>query len=163
MVGIYLVFDKNFNGHLDRHADVVLAWCCYFIRLCRGADVKQFCVWIFTIVFSSITWALGTILCTKKADRPAGQSYFSMGLQMLLSGSVLSLVLWMGGQFTTIDRDIGWGLGGIGYLTLFGSLVPVRLLLYALKHFAGRTSVYLCGCQSDRSLVHRSLYHGVRP
>ncbi|MFN8320969.1 MAG: EamA family transporter [Saprospiraceae bacterium] len=109
----------------------------------QGADVKGNFVFGFLLsVFSSITWALGTIYTKRQADRQVNP-YFSIGLQMLLSGSVLSLVLWMGGQFTPLTEIPVGVWGGIGYLTLFGSLIAFSCFLYALKHLpAEQVSIY---------------------
>lgn len=114
-----------------------------FFPSLQGADVKGNFVFGFLLsVFSSITWALGTIYTKRQADRQVNP-YFSIGLQMLLSGSVLSVVLWMGGQFTPL-AEIPMGVwGGIGYLTLFGSLIAFSCFLYALKHLpAEQVSIY---------------------
>ncbi|MBK7787645.1 MAG: EamA family transporter [Saprospiraceae bacterium] len=94
-----------------------------FFPSLQGADVKGNFVFGFLLsVFSSITWALGTIYTKRQADRQVNP-YFSIGLQMLLSGSVLCVVLWMGGQFTPLAEIPAGVWGGIGYLTLFGSLI----------------------------------------
>lgn len=108
-----------------------------------GADVKGNFVFGFALsVFSSITWALGTIYTKRQADRKVNP-YFSIGLQMLLSGSVLCLVLYMGGQFTPLQAIPAGVWGGIGYLTLVGSLIAFSCFLYALKHLpAEQVSIY---------------------
>jgi drug/metabolite transporter (DMT)-like permease len=120
-----------------------LGWSLYFFHPFKGADVKGNFVFGFLLsVFSSITWALGTIYTKKQADRQVNP-YFSIGLQMLLSGSVLSVVLWMGGQFTPLAEIPAGVWGGIGYLTLFGSLIAFSCFLYALKHLpAEQVSIY---------------------
>ena len=114
-----------------------------FFPSLQGADVKgNFLFGFLLSVFSSITWALGTIYTKRQADRQVNP-YFSIGLQMLLSGSVLCVVLWMGGQFTPLTEIPAGVWGGIGYLTLFGSLIAFSCFLYALKHLpAEQVSIY---------------------
>ncbi|MBK8701318.1 MAG: EamA family transporter [Saprospiraceae bacterium] len=93
-------------------------------------------------VFSTITWALGTIY-TKRQTGQQVNPYFSIGLQMLLSGLSLSFFLEGTGNFTPI-ADITLNVWvGIGYLTLFGSLIAFSCFLYALKHLpAEQVSIY---------------------
>ena len=108
-----------------------------------GADIKGNFVFGFGLsVFSTITWALGTIY-TKKQTTKSIDPYFSIGLQMLISGFTLSIVLLFNGNFTPI-QNISLNVWlGISYLTLFGSLIAFSCFLYALKNLpAEQVSIY---------------------
>lgn len=114
-----------------------------FFPSLQGADVKGNFVFGFAIsVFSSITWALGTIYTKRQADRQVNP-YFSIGLQMLISGSALSMVLNAAGEFTPLAEIPLPVWAGIGYLILVGSLIAFICFLYALKHLpTEQVSIY---------------------
>lgn len=92
------------------------------------------------------TWAFGTLYTKKHAT--GYNPYFSLGLQMLISGIFLLLLTKTGSQFT-IDgangpkqvipflpfTEIPWeSWAAIGYLALFGSITAFVCYLYALQN-----------------------------
>lgn len=87
------------------------------------------------------SWAFGTIY-TKKNAR-AFNPYFSFGLQMVISGTVIILVC----EPTNLSiplTEIPWqSWAAIGYLVVFSSVLTFIAYLYALQHLsAEQTSVY---------------------
>ena len=83
---------------------------------------------------ASWTWALGTIF-TKREARDFNP-YFSLGLQMFLSGLVL-----LGASYTTGKvvplTEIPWqSWTAITYLVLFGSVIAFVAYLYSLQHLS---------------------------
>lgn len=102
------------------------------------------------------TWAFATIYTKKQAA--SFNPYFSLGLQMLISGTLLLVLTKTGSQVMVSD-----GLGGthsmipfisftsipweswtaIGFLVLFGSLTAFICYLYALQNLpTGQASIY---------------------
>jgi len=101
---------------------------------------------IFLSVFATLTWAFGTIYTKRQAT--GFNPYFSLGLQMLISGTIL--------LFTTRSlsnaglpvflplAEIPWQAWmAIMYLVIFGSVVAFGAYLYALQNLsAEQTSIY---------------------
>ena len=96
---------------------------------------------IFISLLASLTWAIATIYTKKQAAR--FNPYFSIGLQMLISGALLYLISLFSGRVIAI-RDIPWqSWAGIGYLALVGSALSYFAYLYALQRLpAGQVSIY---------------------
>lgn len=83
---------------------------------------------------STWSWAIGTLYTKKQAAN--FNPYFSLGLQMLISGAVL-----MGGTFITGNAipftEIPWqAWAAIGYLVVFGSVVAFIAYIYALQNLS---------------------------
>jgi drug/metabolite transporter (DMT)-like permease len=93
-------------------------------------------------IFSSMTWALGNIY-TKRQNTHDVNPYFSLSLQMLISGSIITVILSGTHQLTpwsSIPVNV-WA--SIMYLVIAGSLVAYSCFLYALKFLpAEQVSVY---------------------
>lgn len=96
------------------------------------------------ILFSVIatwTWAIATLYTKKQAVR--FNPYFSLGLQMLISGVCLFSFTHINGTaipFTAIPWQ-SWA--SIGYLVIFGSLLAFICYLYALQNLpTEQASVY---------------------
>jgi drug/metabolite transporter (DMT)-like permease len=92
------------------------------------------------------TWAFGTLYTKKKAA--SFNPYFSLGLQMLISGIFL-MILTKATHSDTINSflplaDIPWRAWlAIGYLVIFGSLIAFVAYLYALQNLpTAQASVY---------------------
>ncbi len=91
----------------------------------------QFLFGIFLSVVATWTWAFGTLYTKKHAQ--GFNPYFSLGLQMLLSGIFLYLISFITGQsipFTTIPWQ---SRAAIAYLVGFGSVISFMAYLYALQ------------------------------
>ncbi len=81
---------------------------------------------------ASWTWAFGTLYTKKQAT--AFNPYFSLGLQMLMSGIASTIVAVSTGNAIPV-ADIPWQSWlSIGYLATFGSVISFIAYLYALQH-----------------------------
>ena len=92
-------------------------------------------------VIASWTWALGTLYTKSQATR--FNPYFSIGLQMVISGIIMSSIASATGNTVPI-ADIPWqSWAAIGYLVLFGSVISFIAYLYSLQHLpTAQASVY---------------------
>lgn len=90
---------------------------------------------------ASWTWAFGTLYTKKQAA--AFNPYFSLGLQMLISGILTSMIAY--GTGTTVSlTDIPWqSWTAISYLATFGSVISFIAYLYALQNLpTEQVSIY---------------------
>lgn len=80
----------------------------------------------------TISWALGTTYT--KEHSSSFNPYFSLGLQMLISGSSLLIVSKSTGNFLSFP-EIPWQSWlSLAYLVVFGSVISFIAYLYALQH-----------------------------
>jgi drug/metabolite transporter (DMT)-like permease len=106
--------------------------CVIFYEHLHHLANPSFRLGIFISVASTWSWAFGTLYTKKQAAN--FNPYFSLGLQLLLSGLVL-----LGGLSATGNtmplRVIPWqSWAAIAYLVLFGSVVAFAAFLYALQN-----------------------------
>jgi len=98
----------------------------------------------FGIILSLVatwTWAFGT-LYTKKQARNFNP-YFSLGLQMLISGIFLSVFTNLTGNAVPIILIPWQSWAAISYLVIFGSVISFIAYLYALQNLsAEQASLY---------------------
>lgn len=96
-------------------------------------------------VIATWTWAFGTLYTKKQAAN--FNPYFSLGLQMLISGIALTIFT----NFITTPNikaipvfDIPWqSWAAIGYLVIFGSVMAFVAYLYALQNLpTEQASIY---------------------
>jgi len=83
-------------------------------------------------VAATISWALGTLYTKKKAG--SFNPYFSVGLQMVISGLVLSGIAELSGAtipFANIPAEAWWA---ILYLVIVGSVLTFIAYIYSLQH-----------------------------
>jgi drug/metabolite transporter (DMT)-like permease len=96
---------------------------------------------IFLSLFSTFTWAFGTMYTRKKAA--SFNPYFSLGLQMVISSILLLAFTGATGtgiNITAIPANSWWA---IGYLTIIGSVLTFIAFIYALQHLPAHiSSVY---------------------
>lgn len=110
------------------------------LKYSRYEENFLFGLWL-TIV-STATWALGTIY-TKIQTEQDVDPYFSIGLQMLISGVALTTFQILFGHYTPIADITGHVWMGILYLVIAGSLISFSCFIYALKNLpAEQVSVY---------------------
>jgi drug/metabolite transporter (DMT)-like permease len=99
---------------------------------------------VFGIILSFIaiwSWAFGTIYTKKQAK--TFNPYFSLGWQMVLSGSFLMLVAKVTGYSIPISEIPLSSWIPIAYLVVFGSVISFIAYLYALQRLsAEQASVY---------------------
>lgn len=90
---------------------------------------------------ASWTWAFGTLYTKQQAA--AFNPYFSLGLQMLISGILTSLIAGISGQTIPV-QDIPWqSWTAIAYLATFGSVISFIAYLYALQNLpTEQASIY---------------------
>jgi drug/metabolite transporter (DMT)-like permease len=92
-------------------------------------------------LLASLTWAFATLYTKQQALR--FNAYFSIGLQMLISGVLLYVISLVTGKMMPV-QNIPWqSWAGIGYLALIGSVLSFFAYLYALQHLpTGQVSIY---------------------
>jgi len=92
-------------------------------------------------VTASITWAFGTLYTKQKAS--GFNPYFSLGLQMAISGIVLYIISSSSGINIPISEIPRASWLAIIYLVIFSSILTFVAYLYALQHLpASRVSIY---------------------
>ncbi|MFI5154239.1 MAG: DMT family transporter [Chitinophagales bacterium] len=96
---------------------------------------------IFISLTASVTWASGTLYTRRKARE--FNPYFSIGLQMVISGIGLFLVSYITGLTVPVGQIPWQSWASIGYLVIFGSVISFVAYLYALQHLPiGQLSIY---------------------
>jgi drug/metabolite transporter (DMT)-like permease len=98
----------------------------------------------FGIILSLIatwTWAFGTLYTKKQAAN--FNPYFSLGLQMVISGAFLSVLTNLTHQAIPLTAIPWQSWAAMGYLVVFGSVISFIAYLYALQNLsAEQTSLY---------------------
>jgi drug/metabolite transporter (DMT)-like permease len=93
-------------------------------------------------IFSTITWSIGTIY-TKNQTQTNVNPYFSMALQMIISGVTITSVLMASDIYVPLHSIKLEVYLGILYLTILGSILAYSCFLYALKNLpAEQVSIY---------------------
>lgn len=92
----------------------------------------QFRFGIFLSLASTWSWALGTIYTKKHAV--AFNPYFSLGLQMGISGLALIIITNLTGTAVPISQIPAPSWLAIAYLVIFGSILSFIAYLYALQN-----------------------------
>jgi drug/metabolite transporter (DMT)-like permease len=92
-------------------------------------------------LIGSFSWTLGTIYT--KAKAPEFNPYFSIGLQMFISGVFLCVLNALAGQHMALS-EIPWqSWTAISYLVVIGSVITFAAYLYALQNLPTQlVSVY---------------------
>jgi drug/metabolite transporter (DMT)-like permease len=92
-------------------------------------------------LFATWTWAVGTLYTKKHAA--SFNPYFSLGLQMTISGVVLCGTVAATGDAVSLQAIPWQSWAAIGYLTVFSSIVSFVAYLYALQHLpTAQVSLY---------------------
>ncbi len=90
---------------------------------------------------ATVTWAFGTLYTKKQAVH--FNPYFSLGLQMLISGTCLFTITNLTGHSVPVIQIPWQSWAAIAYLVIFGSLIAFVCYLYALQHLpTEQASVY---------------------
>lgn len=101
---------------------------------------------IFISLAATWTWAFGTLYTKKKAA--SFNPYFSLGLQMVISGFILLVFTQIANtpanKLAIPFSKIPWqSWASVGYLVLFGSLLSFIAYIYALKNLpTEQASIY---------------------
>lgn len=98
----------------------------------------QFRFGILLSLASTWSWAFGTIYTKKHAT--GFNPYFSMGLQMLLSGLLLTVVTYATGNCIPMAAITWQSWSAIAYLVVFGSVTGFIAFVYALQHLSTEQS-----------------------
>lgn len=96
---------------------------------------------IFVSLIATWSWAFGTLYTKQQALE--FNPYFSLGLQMVISGVVVYGISTVSGQNIPIS-EIPWQSWlSMGYLAVFGSVISFIAYLYALQRLPiGQVSIY---------------------
>ena len=120
--------------------------CVIFYEHLRDFIDPGFTFGIIISLIATWTWAFGTIYTKQQAVN--FNPYFSLGLQMLISGLGLLTGTWLFDSASVNSfiplHTIPWQSWlSISYLVLFGSLISFIAYLYALQHLpTGQASLY---------------------
>ncbi|MGH2553421.1 MAG: DMT family transporter, partial [Chitinophagaceae bacterium] len=103
--------------------------------------IADFRFGILLSLIATWTWAFATLYTKKQAAH--FNPYFSLGLQMLISGITLFTFTNITGNAIPLTQIAWQSWVAIGYLILFGSLIAFICYLYALQNLpTGQASVY---------------------
>jgi drug/metabolite transporter (DMT)-like permease len=90
---------------------------------------------------ASWSWAFGTMYTKDQAK--AFNPYFSLGIQMLVSGIVLTIICESTGMSVPLSAVPWQSWLSIAYLVVFGSVISFIAYLYALQHLSTQqASIY---------------------
>jgi drug/metabolite transporter (DMT)-like permease len=135
---LWVVIISLFKG--ERIASLAIKGICVcFIGICivfydyLGDFLRpDFRFGIFLSVTATLTWAFTTLYTKEKAA--SFNPYFSLGLQMMLSSTILFIGIGATGDTVPITDIpmISWL--AIGYLVIFGSVLTFIAFIYSLQH-----------------------------
>lgn len=101
----------------------------------------QFQLGILFSVIATWTWAFATLYTKKQAVN--FNPYFSLGIQMVISGAVLYAFSSASGRAVSLTAIPWQSWASIAYLVIFGSLVAFMCYLYALQNLpTEQVSIY---------------------
>ncbi|MBP6182019.1 EamA family transporter [Flavobacterium sp.] len=147
LVPLWIVIISLFRGErLARLAVIGLAVsfggvCIIFYDHLSDFLLPDFRFGIFISIISTLTWAFGSLYTKKKAA--SFNPYFSLGLQMFLSG--ILLFAFTGATGTSVSLSsipmISWL--SIAYLVIIGSILTFIAFIYALQNLPAEiNSIY---------------------
>ncbi len=115
--------------------------CIIFYEHLEHLLVAEFRYGIILSIIASWTWALGTMYTKSQATK--FNPYFSIGLQMVISGIIMGGAAGATGNTMPLS-DIPWpAWASIGYLVIFGSVISFVAYLYSLQHLpTEQASIY---------------------
>jgi drug/metabolite transporter (DMT)-like permease len=132
---IILLFSSKTKLHSKSIVGLLLGFagiCIIFYDHLHDFLNPEFRFGIFISVLSTWTWALGTLYTKKQAAN--FNPYFSIGLQMVISGSVLFGTTHALGYAIPLSAIPAASWIAIAYLVLAGSVIAFIAYLYALQH-----------------------------
>lgn len=106
--------------------------CVIFFEHLADFLIPEFRLGIVLSLASTWSWAFGTLYTKKHAAR--FNPYFSLGLQMLISGGFLSVFALLSGNAIPLSDIPAQAWYAIAYLVLFGSIISFVAYLYALQN-----------------------------
>lgn len=120
--------------------------CVIFFEHLNDFLIPDFRFGIFLSLIATWTWAFGTLYTKKEATK--FNPYFSLGLQMVISGAALLFITYgidtPAKNYFIPFADITWkAWASIAYLLVFGSIIAFIAFLYALQNLpTEQTSIY---------------------
>jgi drug/metabolite transporter (DMT)-like permease len=115
--------------------------CIIFYEYLQDFLIPDFRFGIILSLIATWTWAFATLYTKQQAAR--FNPYFSLGLQMLISGVSLYTFTSLTGNTIPLTKIPWQSWASIGYLILFGSLIAFVCYLYALQNLpTEQASVY---------------------
>lgn len=115
--------------------------CVIFFDYLKDFMNPEFTFGILISIAATWSWAFGTLYTKKHAAN--FNPYFSIGLQMVISGIVLTVFTNSTGQAVPISSIPWQSWGAIAYLVTFGSVISFIAYLYALQHLpTQQASIY---------------------
>ncbi|MBZ5858643.1 DMT family transporter [Flavihumibacter profundi] len=148
MVPLWLVVIALFGGTSNFNARSVIGFILGFAGICiifydhlQDFLNTDFRFGIILSIGASLSWAFGTLYTKKQAL--AFNPYFSIGLQMVISGIAMTGVALLTGKHIPISQIpiISWL--SIAYLAIFGSVFAFMAYLYALQNLpTEQASIY---------------------
>lgn len=115
--------------------------CIIFYEHLQDFFNKDFQFGIILSLLATWSWAFGTLYTKKQAAN--FNPYFSLGLQMLISGFSLGVLTGFTGQAVPLAAIPWQSWAAIGYLVVFGSVLSFIAYLYALQNLsAEQASLY---------------------
>jgi drug/metabolite transporter (DMT)-like permease len=106
--------------------------CIIFYEHLHDFLIPEFRLGIFLSLASTWSWAFGTLYTKKQAEN--FNPYFSLGLQMLISGLFLFFLSKATGNAIPFSAIPWQAWTAIGYLVIFGSVISFIAYLYALQN-----------------------------
>lgn len=148
IVPLWLVVFALIAGTSNLNAQAIIGFIVGFGGICiifydHLKDFLQadFRFGIFLSLAGTLSWAIGSVY-TKKQAR-VFNPYFSIGLQMLISGIALTGVAWGTGNHIPLAEIPAISWMAIAYLAVFGSVFAFMAYLYALQNLpTEQASVY---------------------
>lgn len=115
--------------------------CIIFSQHLQDFLIPDFRFGIILSLIATWTWAFATLYTKKQAVH--FNPYFSLGLQMVISGFALTVFTGVTGNAIAITAIPWQSWAAIGYLILFGSLIAFVCYLYALQNLpTEQASIY---------------------
>ncbi len=108
--------------------------CIIFYEHLQDFFIADFRFGIFLSLLATWGWAFGTIYTKKYAAK--FNPYFSIGLQMVISGIALSITSYNSGNAVSLVNIAWQSWAAIAYLVIFGSVVSFIAYLYALQNLS---------------------------
>jgi drug/metabolite transporter (DMT)-like permease len=115
--------------------------CIIFYEHLQDFLIPDFRFGIFLSLVATWTWAFATLYTKKQAA--SFNPYFSLGLQMVISGLTLTIFTNASGNAVPLSAIPWQSWSAIAYLILFGSLIAFICYLYALQNLpTEQASIY---------------------
>lgn len=115
--------------------------CVIFYEHLQDFFIAEFRFGIMLSIAATISWAFGTLYTKKQAAN--FNPYFSLGIQMAISGFLIAVLSSADKNFLSIDSIPWQSWISIAYLVVFGSIVSFVCYLYALQNLpTEQASIY---------------------